>query len=467
MWQLLLACGSSVENELVRAPEPVETFGTGRKSGRVWLVEWPAPEATLVGRAAYAAIAGPPASETGALLQAVDLDGDGVDELIVGSPYEAVPDEAGVVSASGASGRARVLRDLERLRDAVHLPGPGAVIEVGAGETLHALVAVGDQTGDAVPDLVLAVGSAAGGRAHLLDGASAVEGALLGPADAVATVTSSDEDFGRTLAAAGDLDGDGRDDLLLNHDGAEDGRALIVWRGDAWIPGEAVGVRDPPAIRLGPAIRNAEVWHAPVGDLGADGVPDLVVPQAQLGVGGATEAGAVAVIDGATAGGDGFLQDLPTSDSRIEGSDPEQRLGTQVSGIGDLDGDGVSEVAIVARDPRDPEAWIVHVFSGAELAAPGVRTRDDALFSLPGFHAVFPAPDLDDDGVPELVVLAEAMVVVLSGARLPEAVPLSLLATGGVAPTWWNTRVVFVRTARGYVLALGLPDDDLVVAWPE
>lgn len=68
--------------------------------------------------------------------------------------------------------------------------------------------------------------------------------------------------------------------------------------------------------------------------------------------------------------------------------------------VGDVDGDGLVEVALGTRDHRGAE---VRVYAGADIAAGGTLTAWDALQVAEGWSPTA-YPDLDGDGVDELLV---------------------------------------------------------------
>ncbi len=472
MLLLLAACVTTTPGRSTDTPDPSfddGSFTSGaeeRPAGRVWLVPWP-PAAEALASAASAALAGPSESQTGRTVQAVDLDQDGVDELLVGSPDEAIGRNRG--------GRSRVVRGPGQLTGGVELASLGAVIQGAAGSWMHGVAGVGDQTGDGLPDLVLASHVESQGTVHLLDGTLAIDGAALGPDDAFAAVADPEDGLGRGLASLGDLDGDGREDLLLGQDHYDYGNGwsrgrVVVWRSSSWVPGSTVPVGSSPAVegdRRGHEL-GERLPRLPVGDLGGDGLPELVLGQLEFGEDDLAHRGIVAVFDG-TSLTDGSTREIQQAPSRIEGDHAYQEVGAEVTGVGDLDGDGVSEIAVLARVVTGPAEEIetvepvLHLFYGADLATPGVRGQDDAWVTVGGVRGIFPSPDLDGDGVAELIVLRDG-IEVLSGGALPADTVLATLSTDDLDLT--TARVAVLRTGSGFLLAVGFPNDDLEVPAP-
>ena len=177
-------------------------------------------------------------------------------------------------------------------------------------------------------------------------------------------------------------------------------------------------------------------------DFDGDGVDDIVlgalfsdaIPEADV----LYDAGKVVVLSGAdlSAGGPGAIASFP-------GQTAGEQSGASVSLVGDLDGDGDSELLIGARAYSDglrSGLGAVHLVMGGagdadgQLVAASTWTGSQ-VYSRAG-HAVLGPGDLDGDGIPELAVggdLWEAMgaeetevfsrgrTFVASGAAVPDS----------------------------------------------
>jgi hypothetical protein len=188
-----------------------------------------------------------------------DVDGDGITDIVVSAPtHGANGSNAGRVYVySVGSGRL--------LWTADGAPGD----QLGTG-----VEGVGDSNGDGVPD-VAASGPAGSGVAHLYSGR---DGRVLH------TFRSNrrDELFGNHISGAGDVDGDGRDDLIVGawqYSGAAEsaGRAYLYSGSDGRLlktftcrtPGDAFGF---DAVGLG--------------DVDGDGIADLLITSGWSAVSG-------------------------------------------------------------------------------------------------------------------------------------------------------------------------------------
>ena len=175
-----------------------------------------------------------------------DVNGDGFADLIVG---------AGSSDGAGAdAGRAYVFFGGPGGPDA---SADGVLDGEAAGDQLGARVAgLGDLNGDGLADVGAGAptsdaGGAAAGRAYVFFGAAGA--ALDATADGVLTGSGAGENFGM-IGAAGDVDGDGVDDLIVGaafHDAGpltDAGRALLFRGG----PGAALdGTADATLVGLG------------------------------------------------------------------------------------------------------------------------------------------------------------------------------------------------------------------------
>jgi hypothetical protein len=194
-----------------------------------------------------------------------DVDGDGLGDLLVGEKYLDLPERH-------AAGRVALLRG-QRLRQgkvpaqAWHLDGQQADADLGVRVT-----GVGDVNGDGYAD-VLVTAPGANGR---LGEVSVFLGGPKGLSRKAAwTLHGADFGllfFGQAACPAGDLDGDGYDDVALGGKDAEGRGKVLIFRGGPR------GLARTPSWQLQAEAAGDQfgAWVAPAGDLDGDGRPDLV-----------------------------------------------------------------------------------------------------------------------------------------------------------------------------------------------
>ncbi len=322
-----------------------------------------------------------------------DVDGDGFADVVIGAPND---DDAG--SSAGVvfvrSGRT------------------GALLYKFAGDSpddmLGENVAGGlDVNGDGVPDV------AAGADRDDDNGHDAGSVRVFSGATGAALFTfhgdAADDRLGAAVAAAGDVDGDGFDDLVVgipsDDDQGQNCGGVRVFSGrNGAILFTAYG--DAAGDRLGYQVSGA-------GDVDADGFAD-VLATAVLDDDGGTDSGSVRVYVGP--GG--------AAAHTFFGSNAFDYLGISASAMGDVNGDGHGDVAIGAfgDDAAGVDAGRVTIFSGLAFVP---------LSSFLGRHpseklgsTIDGGGDLDGDGIGDLLAT-------LPGATLGGQVIGALAAYSG------------------------------------
>jgi hypothetical protein len=286
-----------------------------------------------------------------------DITGDGVPEFIVGAPGN---------DAGGAdAGRAYVYSGM----DSTPL---FTVSGQAAGELIGwSVAAAGDVNGDGSADFVTGSPNAGTGIVRAYSG---IDGSLLLDLDG----PSAGSQFGKVMAGIGDIDGDGRDDLLLGAEGVGGGagQALVV----SGSTGLVLRTHDSPGIS------NYGFGVGALGDVSGDGVPDYAIG------GGVGPAGRVE----ARSGADGTL--LYT----VAASATSVQLGfIWIDSVGDVDADGTPDF-FVADINDSSNRGRGHLVSGSDGST--IRTfagEQGAEFFGIARHG---GHDADGDGVADLFI---------------------------------------------------------------
>jgi hypothetical protein len=229
----------------------------------------------------------------GARVDAVDWDGDGVSDLVLGAPSL----EVAGVSAAGevAIVLGPIDTDLTAADADVRLETGGSSDLLGAG-----LAVLGDVTGDGQPDVALAAPgrSSLAGAVWVLAALPASDGKVWD--EAVSRLDGPDAGglLGAGIAGAGDVDRDGVDDLLVGAPG--EGGVGQAWLLHGPLPSGGI---DPSALGTGFAGAGAgDLTGLVLGggvDFNQDDTPDIFFGLPGLSpTGGGTEGGAAVVVPG-------------------------------------------------------------------------------------------------------------------------------------------------------------------------
>ena len=263
-----------------------------------------------------------------AISGAGDVDGDGHADYAIGSQYHAsngLTSNGEVVVYSGADGS--VLWSVD-----------GAATNTYLG---FSVASIDDVSGDGRPDLL--VGNY-NGSVNAYDASGQVIYTLTGQPSSL---------FGFSLAACADLDGDGVRDFLIGTPGYNNAAPSLVSCGGVFVYSAKSATLlfqftgDNAYDSLGRVVSS-------LGDVDGDGIPDLLAGS-WTSQGNGSLSGMVRVASGA----DG------STIRTVYGDAGNDRLGWSVVGLGDMDGDGVADYAASTIDGPYPYLGRVRAYSGA------------------------------------------------------------------------------------------------------
>jgi hypothetical protein len=326
----------------------------------------------------------------GAIAFVADVSGDGLADLVVGSPGWPVTTTGGQVKT--AAGKVEVFSR----NGTLEIAKEGSY---GAGNFGEAVAGVEDLDGDGVADIVVGAGndrdSPSGDRIGVVYLISGSDGEVI---DTNFGDLRADQ-WGAVVAAAGDVDGDGAPDVLVASNAADNlGSGGVIQENNGLVrilDGEdfshvLVEARGAPEDKLGKAA-------AMVGDVNSDGVPDFAAGAPGVTIGFSGNAGVVELRSGAT----GAL--LRTVEEPVPQT--AANFGSAVAGLGMIDGDSTPDFvasAPAAKVDDFARAGRVQVFSGKTGAALWSETG-----KAPGTrfgNALANAADWDGDAVNDVAV---------------------------------------------------------------
>lgn len=362
-----------------------------------------------------------------------DVNGDGIDDFIVGADW-ANPDgkeragEAYVVFGTTAGFPAQIeLADLDGT-NGFRIDGIDVRDDLG-----WTVAGAGDVNGDGLDDIVTGAFRPDGwtGEAYVVFGsdrgfAADIDPSALDGTDGFLMHGIAPEDrAGWAVDGAGDLNGDGIDDVVVGAPEADaDGRPNA---GESYVVyGTRAGFSPTLAFSSidgtnGFRIVGAEARDqsgravAGLGDVNGDGLDDLMVGSWNADVNGNSNAGASYVVYGSRAGFGASL-DLGSLDGtngfRIDGVAANDRSGYAVASAGDFNGDGIGDMVIGAwKADRAGDAYVVYGTAEGFPASIDLSSLDGTNgFAVEGLHAedrggrVAGAGDLNGDGYDDVVI---------------------------------------------------------------
>lgn len=309
-----------------------------------------------------------------------DVNGDGFDDVIVGAP-------------NASSGAAIFNRVFVYMGTNTGLAMTAAWTQAKAGSASDfgtSVSGAGDVNGDGFDDVI--VGDPGNGNAYVYHGSAT------GLSLTEDWLFLGGGDFGYSVAGAGDLNGDGYDDIIV---GAPSENAPFLNEGRAYVfHGSAAGLSTAPAWSTGGLTFGGKLGSsvASAGDVNHDGFDDVIIG-APFHSNPEIYEGAAFVYHGSTAGLGSMAAWSVESDLNLA------LFGVSVASAGDVDGDLNADV-IVGAEGVSGFGNTAYVFNGSAfglgLSASWSKSGVGQLDSFG--HSVASAGDVNGDGFSDIIV---------------------------------------------------------------
>ncbi len=363
-----------------------------------------------------------------------DINGDGIDDLIIGTKYAA---QSYVVFGSDEGFPASLeLADLD---------GNNGFVLSNISQTEFGSISVvsgaGDINGDGVDDLIVGARGedsnsiSYAGQSYVVFGSTSGFPANLALVDldgsngfALNGINEFDNS-GTSVSGAGDINGDGIDDLIIgatnaDPNGSSSGQSYVVFGSDEGFPAslELADLDGSNGFALNGInqLDNSGTSVSGIGDINGDGIDDLIVGASGANPNGKTNAGQSYVVFGSDEGFPASLEldDLDGSNGfALNGINAFDLSGRSVSGAGDVNGDGIDDLIIGAPGSSSPISFPgqSYVIFGSDEVFPasleladldgnnGFALNGIIVFDLSG-RSVSGAGDVNGDGTDDLII---------------------------------------------------------------
>lgn len=225
-----------------------------------------------------------------------------------------------------------------------------------------------------------------------------------------------DDRLGSAIAVIGDVNGDGCDDFLV---GSENASTIgAIWGGQATLYSGADGT--VLYTYVGP-VNNAQFGHSlcGLGDINGDGVDDFAI-SAYRASSNFPQSGSVYVYSGASG----------LELYRFDGAASFMSLGSAVSSVGDLDGDGLQDI-MACSEIGDLGTGSIYIWSGATGTL--LRTINGPQTGIRFGRALAGPGDVSGDGIPDILVGAPTA----TSSALPEN-GSAMIYSGADGSLYWQ-----------------------------
>ena len=289
--------------------------------------------------------------------------------------------------------------------------GPRISLPVGGeNDYFGGVQFVGDVDGDGFSDLIAVEYDHFWTRAHL----------IFGDNDPTSTrITSLDTHENTAVGAAGDINGDGLDDFLVSNfdygHGVKDTVYVFFGKTEGLDNLSLSEFDSSDGFRISDADNNAQFGSVvqSAGDYNGDGFDDLIISAPGSDTDGVESGRAYLIFGKETGFADIYIPDLTSEDGFVIAGQAGDRLGRLALAIGDINADGLADIAVGQKDRT------IILFGQSDGAGPADLNNmsPDAGFILTGDRAANIAPlgDVDGDGIDDLMFAGSEFTAVIFG----------------------------------------------------
>lgn len=314
---------------------------------------------------------------------------------------------------------------------------------IDEGDNSRRVSGAGDVNGDGIDDLIIGAvgadpnGNDFAGESYIVFGRSTgfpvnfKLAELDGTNGFVLNGIDANDYSGGSVSGAGDVNGDGIDDIIIGADGADPGlnsragASYVVFGRETGFPASIVlSDLDGTNGFVVNGIDESDLAGQSVsgaGDINGDGIDDLIIGAGYASPGGDSYAGEAYVVFGRSIGFSASIE-LDNLDGLngfvLNGIDPFDLAGKSVSNAGDVDGDGISDLIVGAEgaysgsDARVGEAYVVFGRDTGFSAGFDFESLDGTNgFRMSGIdsfdgagESVSGAGDINGDGINDLII---------------------------------------------------------------